>query len=118
MPAQAQGCIWQRARSGNVFPQPLYSLTSGLNHKNSLMAKLATKVLYPIPYVRFAWPPRSVVMLCRLSIPHLETKNYHFSAASQYRNMYGDDIQRLIIAETDTKKAFDIAKCAGVAEES
>lgn len=113
MLAQAQECVWQRAVADH--------------YKNSLIAKLAAKVssLYNTSLVsirlaaadtRDALPPSW--------IPHLETKYYHFNAASQYRkgideleaSRYGDEIQRLMIAEADAKKAFNIAKRAGVAQ--
>lgn len=112
MLAQAQECVWQRAVADH--------------YKNSLIAKLAAKVssLYNTSLLsirkaaadtRDALPPNW--------IPHLETKHYHFNAASQYRkgideleaSRYGDEIQRLMIAEADAKKAFNIAKRAGVA---
>lgn len=113
MLAQAQECVWQRAVADH--------------YKNSLIAKLAAKVssLYNTSLLsirlatadaRDALPPNW--------IPHLETKYYHFNAASQYRkgideleaSRYGDEIQRLTIAEADAKKAFNIAKRAGVAQ--
>lgn len=113
MLAQAQECVWQRAVADH--------------YKNSLIAKLAAKVssLYNTSLLsirqaaadtRDALPPNW--------IPHLETKHYHFNAASQYRkgideleaSRYGDEIQRLMIAEADAKKAFNIAKRAGVAQ--
>ncbi|KAG2128141.1 BRO1-like domain-containing protein [Suillus cothurnatus] len=113
MLAQAQECVWQRAVADH--------------YKNSLIAKLAARVssLYNTSLLsirlaaadsRDALPPSW--------IPHLETKHYHFNAASQYRkgideleaSRYGDEIQRLMIAEADAKKAFNIAKRAGVAQ--
>lgn len=113
MLAQAQECVWQRAVADH--------------YKNSLIAKLAARVssLYNTSLLsirlaaadsRDALPPSW--------IPHLETKHYHFNAASQYRkgideleaSRYGDEIQRLMIAEANAKKAFNIAKRAGVAQ--
>lgn len=113
MLAQAQECVWQLAVADH--------------YKNSLIAKLAAKVssLYNTSLLsirlaaadaRSALPPNW--------IPHLETKHYHFNAASQYRkgvdeleaSRYGDEIRRLMIAEADAKKAFNIAKRAGVAQ--
>lgn len=113
MLAQAQECVWQRAAADH--------------YKNSLIAKLAARVssLYNTSLLsirlaaadsRDALPPSW--------IPHLETKHYHFNAASQYRkgideleaSRYGDEIQRLMIAEANAKKAFNIAKRAGVAQ--
>lgn len=113
MLAQAQECVWQHAVADH--------------YKNSLIAKLAAKVssLYNTSLLsirlaaadaRSALPPNW--------IPHLETKHYHFNAASQYRksvdeleaSRYGDEIRRLMIAEADAKKAFNIAKRAGVAQ--
>lgn len=113
MLAQAQECVWQRAVVDH--------------YKNSLIAKLAAKVssLYNTSLLsirlaaadsRDALPPSW--------IPHLETKKYHFNAASQFRksmdeleaSRYGDEIQRLMIAEADAKKGFNIAKRAGVAQ--
>ncbi|KAG1871986.1 BRO1-like domain-containing protein [Suillus tomentosus] len=113
MLAQAQECVWQHAVADH--------------YKNSLIAKLAAKVssLYNTSLLsirlaaadaRSALPPNW--------IPHLETKHHHFNAASQYRkgvdeleaSRYGDEIRRLMIAEADAKKAFNIAKRAGVAQ--
>ncbi|KAG1750758.1 ALIX V-shaped domain binding to HIV-domain-containing protein [Suillus lakei] len=118
MLAQAQECVWQRVVADH--------------YKNSLIAKLAAKVssLYntSLLSIRLA-APDSRDALPSNWIPHLETKHYHFNAASQFRksideleasrlvtdDAYGDEIQRLMIAEADAKKAFNIAKRAGVA---
>lgn len=113
MLAQAQECVWQRAVSDQ--------------YKNSLIAKLAAKVssLYnnSLLSIRLATADTRDA-LPHNWIPHLETKHYHFNAASQYRkgideleaSRYGDEIQRLMMAEADAKKAFNIAKRAGVAQ--
>ncbi|OAX43145.1 BRO1-domain-containing protein [Rhizopogon vinicolor AM-OR11-026] len=113
MLAQAQECVWQRAVTDH--------------YKNSLIAKLAAKVssLYntSLLSIRLA-AADSRNALPSNWIPHLETKQHHFSAASQYRksideleaSRYGGEIRRLMIAEADAKKGFNIAKRAGVAE--
>ncbi|KAG2147589.1 BRO1-like domain-containing protein [Suillus clintonianus] len=113
MLAQAQECVWQRAVTDH--------------YKNSLIAKLAAKVssLYntSLLSIRLA-SADSCDALPTSWIPHLETKQYHFNAASQFRksideleaSRYGDEIQRLMMAEADAKKGFNIAKRAGVAQ--
>ncbi|KAJ8593344.1 BRO1-domain-containing protein [Rhizopogon salebrosus TDB-379] len=113
MLAQAQECVWQRAVTDR--------------YKNSLIAKLAAKVssLYntSLLSIRLA-AADSRDTLPASWIPHLETKQNHFIAASQYRksideleaSRYGDEIRRLMAAEANAKKGFNIAKRGGVAE--
>lgn len=113
MLAQSQECVWQRAVADH--------------YKNSLIAKLAAKVssLYnaSLLSIRLAAVDTRDALPSNW-IPHLEAKHYHFNAASQYRksvdeleaSRYGDEIRRLMIAEADAKKAFNIAKRAGVAQ--
>lgn len=113
MLAQAQECVWQRAVADH--------------YKNSLIAKLAAKVssLYNTSLLSIRLAPADTRDALPANwIPHLETKHYHFNAASQYRksideleaSRYGDEIRRLMIAEADAKKAFNVAKRAGVAQ--
>ncbi|KAG1747202.1 BRO1-like domain-containing protein [Suillus paluster] len=113
MLAQAQECVWQRAVTDH--------------YKNGLIAKLAAKVssLYSTSLlsIRLA-AADSRDALPSNWIPHLDTKQHHFNAASQFRksideleaSRYGDEIQRLMIAEADAKKGFNIGKRAGVAQ--
>ncbi|TDL25855.1 pH-response regulator [Rickenella mellea] len=107
MLAQAQECAWQRA----VMDQ----------YKNGVIAKLSAKAasLYRSSLATFRDAPSSA----KVSIPpewlvHIETKQYHFSAAAQYRksiddlegNRYGQELARLLEAQASAKKGYDIAR--------
>ncbi|KAH9942761.1 pH-response regulator [Amylocystis lapponica] len=111
MLSQAQECVWQRAVMDN--------------YKNGLIAKLARKVssFYSLslsvakeasPSIRYLFPSPW--------FSHLETKQFHFEAAAQYRksvddleaSRYGHEIARLTQAEATAKKGYDIARRGGV----
>ncbi|KAJ7364036.1 BRO1-like domain-containing protein [Mycena albidolilacea] len=112
MLAQAQECWWQNAR---------------LNHyKNPLLAKLAahTAALYRSAITTI----REVEPLIQQLFPsawlaHIEAKQYHFEAVSQYRqslaeleaSKYGVELARLGQARAAAKQAYDIARRGKVA---
>ncbi|KAJ3482919.1 hypothetical protein NLI96_g6648 [Meripilus lineatus] len=128
MLAQGQECAWQRAISGG--------------YKNGIVAKLAVKVssfygesrkrmLEASPNAKRLLPP-----VCRMGprshhfaftslqdwMSHLEAKQLHFAAVAQYRksidelesNRYGLEIARLSQAQTDIKKAYEVARSGKV----
>ncbi|KAF9223431.1 BRO1-domain-containing protein [Gyrodon lividus] len=107
MLAQAQECAWQRAVAEH--------------YKNGLIAKLAAGVasLYAssLEAIRSASPETSE-KLPSTWIAHIETKQRHFRAAAQYRksideleaNRYGDELRRLIDAEAEANRGYNLAK--------
>ncbi|KAJ6619711.1 BRO1-like domain-containing protein [Mycena sp. CBHHK59/15] len=112
MLAQAQECWWQSAKISN--------------YKNPLLAKLAahTAVLYrsAVTTIRDASP--SIQQLFPSDwLPHIEAKQYHFEAVSQYRQSlgeleasnYGIELARLDQARVAAKQAYDIARRGKVA---
>ncbi|KAJ6513259.1 BRO1-like domain-containing protein [Mycena sanguinolenta] len=112
MLAQAQECWWQNAKLNN--------------YKNPLLAKLAahTAALYrsAITTIREAEP--SVQQQFPSGwLPHIEAKQYHFEAVSQYRqslaeleaSKYGVELARLDQARVSAKRAHDIARRGKVA---
>ncbi|KAI0635957.1 BRO1-domain-containing protein [Trametes polyzona] len=113
MLAQAQECVWQRAVMDN--------------YKNGLIAKLAAKVASfygaAVMHVKDSVP--SVKHLfAQHWVPHMETKQYHFLAAAQFRksledleaHRYGEEIARLTEAQVLAKKGYDIGRRSGVAQ--
>ncbi|KAI0313744.1 BRO1-domain-containing protein [Amylostereum chailletii] len=110
MLAQAQECVWQRAV---------------LDHRtNGVIAKLAAQVssYYGLALSTVREAPAGV----RYAFPsgwlaHVEVKQMHFDAASQYRksvddverNNYGFELARLIAAQQTAKKGYDVARRAG-----
>ncbi|KAJ7127029.1 BRO1-like domain-containing protein [Mycena epipterygia] len=112
MLAQAQECWWQNAKLSNF--------------KNPLLAKLAahTAALYrsAITTIRDASP--SIQHLFPSGwLSHIEAKQYHFEAVSQYRQSlgeletsnYGVELARLDRARAVAKQAYDIARRGKVA---
>ncbi|KAH7884708.1 BRO1-like domain-containing protein [Phlebopus sp. FC_14] len=112
MLAQAQECAWQRAVADH--------------YKNGLIAKLAASVA--VLYTSSLDSIRSASSEISSQLPsswidHLEIKQRHFRAAAQYRksideletNRYGDEIRRLIDAEAEAKKGYNLAKRGAVA---
>ncbi|KAF8842107.1 BRO1-domain-containing protein [Paxillus ammoniavirescens] len=107
MMAQAQECAWQRAVADH--------------YKNGLIAKLAAGVasLYTssLEAIRSASAEASE-KLPSTWIAHIETKQRHFHAAAQYRksmdeleaNRYGDELRRLINAEAEANRGYNLAK--------
>ncbi|KAJ7931480.1 BRO1-like domain-containing protein [Mycena leptocephala] len=112
MLAQAQECWWQNAKLSN--------------YKNPLLAKLAahTAALYrsSIATIREASPPIQHLFPSGW-LPHVEAKQYHFEAVSQYRQSlaeleasnYGVELARLEQARVAAKQAYDIARRGKVA---
>jgi len=98
--------------------------------KNALIARLAIRAatLYRLSLtaIRNASPPIKHAFPSNW-LPHLETKQYHFEAGSQYRKSideveansyglgYGLEIARLGQAQLQAKKGYDIARRANVA---
>ncbi|OJT11438.1 pH-response regulator protein palA/RIM20 [Trametes pubescens] len=113
MLAQAQECVWQRAVMDS--------------YKNGLIAKLAQKVASfygsAAKYVKDASPSIKHVFPSNW-VSHLETKEFHFLAAAQYRksredleaHRYGHELARLFEAQTLAKKGYDIGRRGGVAQ--
>ncbi|KAF8071744.1 BRO1-like domain-containing protein [Lyophyllum atratum] len=107
MLAQAQECSWQMAKLNQ--------------YKNGLIAKVAARAasLYQLASqtIRDASPPIKDIFPSDW-LPHIEAKSYHFSAVSQYRksmdeiesSRYGVEIARLHQAQSETKKAYDVAR--------
>ncbi|KAG6840601.1 hypothetical protein C0991_005642 [Blastosporella zonata] len=112
MLAQAQECSWQMAKLNQ--------------YKNALIAKVAAKVasLYQATYqtIREATPPIKGIFPSDW-LPHIEAKCHHFSAVSKYRksmdeiesSRYGIEIARLQEAQSEAKKAYDIARRGRIA---
>ncbi|KAG6329314.1 hypothetical protein ID866_9775, partial [Astraeus odoratus] len=119
MLAQAQECAWQRAVAGVVPPSDHY--------KNGLIAKLATGVASfyakSLDTIRSAPAQIASSLPSKTWVAHLETKQWHFRAAAQYRksidelegNRYGDELRRLMDAEADAKRGYNLAKRSSVA---
>ncbi|EIW57583.1 BRO1-domain-containing protein [Trametes versicolor FP-101664 SS1] len=113
MLAQAQECVWQRAVMDS--------------YKNGLIAKLAQKVASfygsTAKYVKDASPSIKHVFPSNW-VSHLETKEFHFLAAAQYRksredleaHRYGHELARLFEAQALAKKGYDIGRRSGVAQ--
>ncbi|KAH7927929.1 pH-response regulator [Leucogyrophana mollusca] len=112
MLAQAQECVWQRAVIDH--------------YKNGLIARLATQVssLYGSSLNQVRSAPSEIRNIFPSEwLSHIETKQYHFEAAAQYRksiddleaNRYGDEIRRLSLAEVEAKKGYAIARRGAVA---
>ncbi|KAF8206432.1 BRO1-like domain-containing protein [Mycena galopus ATCC 62051] len=112
MLAQAQECWWQNAKLSN--------------YKNPLLAKLAahTAALYrsAITTIR-GGEPLIQEQFPSGWLPHIEAKQYHFEAVSQYRqslaeleaSKYGVELARLEQARVSAKHAYDIARRGKVA---
>ncbi|KIJ62786.1 hypothetical protein HYDPIDRAFT_182503 [Hydnomerulius pinastri MD-312] len=112
MLAQAQECAWQRAVSDH--------------YKNGLIAKLAAGVASLYTSALGSIQSASAEISDKLPpswVAHLETKQWHFRAAAQYRksideleaNRYGNELRRLIDAEAEAKRAYNLAKRGAVA---
>ncbi|KAI6038820.1 BRO1-like domain-containing protein [Pisolithus marmoratus] len=112
MLAQAQECAWQRAVADH--------------YKNGLIAKLAAGVasLYTSSLDTIRSAPSTISSsLPSTWVTHLETKQRHFRAAAQYRksideleaNRYGDELRRLMDAEVEAKKGYNLVKRSSVA---
>ncbi|KZV63101.1 BRO1-domain-containing protein [Peniophora sp. CONT] len=110
MLAQAQECVWQRAVLDRM--------------SNGVIARLAAQVsaYYGLALNTLSEAPSDI----RHELPsgwlaHLETKQLHFDAASQYRqsindlerNNYGSEIARLTAGRASAKKGYDVARRAG-----
>ncbi|KAJ7494696.1 BRO1-like domain-containing protein [Mycena galericulata] len=112
MLAQAQECWWQNAKLSNF--------------KNPLLAKLAahTAALYRLAITTIRDASPSIQHLFPSGwLPHIEAKQYHFQAVSQYRQSlgeleasnYGIELARLDQARVAAKQAYDIARRGKVA---
>ncbi|KAI0034549.1 BRO1-domain-containing protein [Vararia minispora EC-137] len=110
MLAQAQECVWQRAVLDH--------------HSNGVIAKLAAQVstYYGLALTTVRGAPLDVRRFFPSGwLAHLETKQWHFDAASQYRksvddleqNKYGNEIARLTAAQKTAKRGHDVARRAG-----
>ncbi|KAF9477921.1 BRO1-domain-containing protein [Pholiota conissans] len=116
MLAQAQECSWQLAKLNQ--------------YRNSLIAKIAfgTGELYRSATTTFKNLPSSIRhILPREWLAHMEAKEHHFLAVAEYRESmveyeasryfrrYGVELGRLGKAQTEAKKAYDVARRGKVA---
>ncbi|KAI0833513.1 BRO1-domain-containing protein [Trametes gibbosa] len=113
MLAQAQECVWQRAVMDN--------------YKNGLIAKLAAKVASfygsAVKYVKDSSPSIKHIFPSNWA-SHLETKEFHFLAAAQFRksledleaHRYGHEVARLSEAQVLARKGYDIGRRGAVAQ--
>ncbi|KAH9849704.1 BRO1-domain-containing protein [Lenzites betulinus] len=111
--AQAQECVWQRAVMDS--------------YKNGLIAKLAAKVASfygsAAKYVKEASPPIKHIFPSNW-VSHVETKEFHFLAAAQFRksledleaHRYGHEVARLSEAQVLARKGYDIGRRGAVAQ--
>ncbi|KAG6814606.1 hypothetical protein H0H92_000135 [Tricholoma furcatifolium] len=112
MLAQAQECSWQMAKLNQ--------------YKNALIAKVATRVstLYQAALlaIREATPAIKDIFPSEW-LSHIEAKCHHFSAVSKFRksmdeieaSRYGNEIAWLQQAQTEARKAYDIARRGRIA---
>lgn len=106
--AQAQECFWQKAASDGM--------------KSGTIAKLARAVedLYAqtSQEAQRAHEETGLEALSRTWVNHINTKRYHFAAATQFRksqedlsnSRYGDEIARLQLADSHVKSALAALK--------
>ncbi|KAJ7739760.1 BRO1-like domain-containing protein [Mycena maculata] len=112
MLAQAQECWWQNAKLSN-FKNPLLAKLAA--HTSALYRSAITTIREAFPSIQHLFPSGW--------LPHIEAKQYHFQAVSQYRQSlgeleathYGVELARLDQARVAAKQAFDIARRGKVA---
>ncbi|KAF7374896.1 pH-response regulator protein palA/RIM20 [Mycena sanguinolenta] len=112
MLAQAQECWWQNAKLNN-YKNPL--LAKLATHTAALYRSAITTIREAEPLVQQQFPSGW--------LPHIEAKQYHFEAVSQYRqslaeleaSKYGVELARLEQARVAAKRAHDIARRGKVA---
>ncbi|KAH9481355.1 pH-response regulator protein palA/RIM20 [Psilocybe cubensis] len=112
MLAQAQECSWQMAKLNQ--------------YKNSVIAKIASTAasLYRSASSAFRNAPSEIRALLPSDwIPHIETKEHHFSSVAEYRESlveyearrYGNELGRLAKAHIEAKQAYDVGRRGKVA---
>lgn len=107
--AQAQECFWQKAASDGMKSGTVAKLAKAVEDLYEQTAQQVTRAEQDTG-------PETV--LPRTWVNHINTKRYHFAAASQYRksqedlsnSRYGDEIARLQVAESHVKNALSALK--------
>ncbi|KAL0565208.1 pH-response regulator protein palA/rim20, partial [Marasmius crinis-equi] len=126
MLAQAQECFWQKAKLGMTLvlrssgdPGADICFQHADNYKNSTISKLAASasLIFVSTCVRCD-TEREPLCQTSVSIAHIQAKQHHFDAVSQYRksreelegSRYGSEIAYLTQALAGAKRAHDIAR--------
>ncbi|KAI8378008.1 BRO1-like domain-containing protein [Radiomyces spectabilis] len=105
MLAQAQECVWQKAAIDQLRDGTIARLASKVAEYYDAAYELATNSSIQNVFPK-SWST------------HMQVKALHFNAASQFRkacecisqNRYGEEIARLQLAQTYTRRAFDLVK--------